>query len=64
MLTDADKAGIRFAVPRKDLVDILLSERLKRAELVRADSVMGAFELLQAGKAEVCALPLPNLVQY
>ena len=64
MLTDADKAGIRIAVPRGDLVDILLSEKLRRAELVRADTVMGAFDLLQAGKAEVCALPLPNLVQY
>ena len=28
--TDADKAGIRIAVPRGDLVDNLLSERLKR----------------------------------
>ena len=62
--TDADKAGIRIAVPRGDLVDILLSERLKRAEVVRADTVIGAFDLLQAGKAEVCALPLPNLLQY
>ena len=63
-LADADKAGIRIAVPRGDLVDILLSGRLKRAELVRADTVPGAFDLLQAGKAEVCALPLPNLLQY
>jgi polar amino acid transport system substrate-binding protein len=63
-LTDADTAGIRIAVPRGDLVDILLSERLKEAELVRADTVVGAFDLLQAGKAEVCALPLPSLLQY
>ena len=62
--TDADKPGIRIAVPRGDLVDILLSEKLRRADLVRADTVMGAFDLLQAGKAEVCALPLPNLLQY
>jgi len=61
---DADKPGIRIAVPRGDLVDILLSERLKRAELVRADTVIGAFDLLRAGKAEVCAMPLPNLLQY
>lgn len=63
-LADADKAGVRIAVPRGDLVDILLRDRLKQAELVRADTVVGAFDLLQAGKAEVCALPLPNLLQY
>ena len=63
-VADVDRPGIRIAVPRGDLVDILLSEKLKRAELVRADTVMGAFDLLQAGKAEVCALPLPNLLQY
>ena len=63
-LTDADKAGTRIAVPRGDLVDILLSEKLKRAELIRADTVVGAFELLKAGKADVCASPLPNLLQY
>ena len=56
--------GIRIAVPRGDLVDVLLSKRLKQAELVRADTVVGAFELLQTGKADVCALPLPNLIQY
>ena len=63
-LTDADKVGVRIAVPRGDLVDILLKGRLKQAELVRADTVVGAFDLLKAGKAEVCALPLPNLLQY
>jgi polar amino acid transport system substrate-binding protein len=63
-LSDVDAAGIRIAVPRGDLVDIVLGEKLQQAELVRADTVMGAFDLLQIGGAEVCALPLPNLVQY
>jgi polar amino acid transport system substrate-binding protein len=63
-LADADKTGTRIAVPRDDLVDVPLSNRLKQAELVRADTVVGAFELLQTGKADVCALPLPNLIQY
>ena len=63
-IADADKTGTRIAVPRGDLVDVLLSKRLKQAELVRADTVVGAFELLQTGKADVCALPLPNLIQY
>lgn len=63
-IADADRAGVRIAVPRGDLVDLLLSRQLKRAELVRADSVIGAFELLRAGQAEVSALPRPNLLQY
>jgi hypothetical protein len=63
-IADADKTGTRIAVPRGDLVDVLLSKRLKQAELVRADTVVGAFELLQTGNADVCALPLPNLIQY
>jgi polar amino acid transport system substrate-binding protein len=63
-IADADTTGTRIAVPRGDIVDVLLSKRLKQAELVRADTVVGAFELLQTGKAEVCALPLPNLIQY
>ena len=62
-MADADTTGTRIAVPRGDLVDVLLSKRLKQAELVRADTVVGAFELLQTGKADVCALPSkPNPV--
>ena len=63
-MADADKPGTRIAVPRGDLVDVLLSKRLKQAELARADTVLGAFELLQTEKTDVCALPLPNLIQY
>jgi polar amino acid transport system substrate-binding protein len=62
--SDVDIAGIRIAVPRGDLVDIILSEKMQQAELVRADTVVGAFDLLQIGEADVCALPLPNLLQY
>ena len=63
-IADADRAGARIAVPRGDLVDLLLSRQLKRAELVRVDSVIGTFELLRAGQADVSALPRPNLLQY
>ena len=62
-IADADKEGIRIAVPRGDLVDILQTKMLKHAELVRADTVIGAFELLRTGQADICALPLPNLLQ-
>jgi polar amino acid transport system substrate-binding protein len=60
---DADKPGVRIAVPRNDLVDILLSRMLKQATLVRADTVAAAFELVRNGQADVCAEPRPNLLQ-
>jgi len=63
-IADADRAGVRIAVPRGDLVDLLLSRQFKQAELVRADTVIGTFELLRAGHADVSALPRPNLLQY
>ena len=62
-IPDADKPGIRIAVPRNDLVDILLGRILKQAQLVRADTVAGAFDLLRSGQADVCAEPRPNLVE-
>jgi polar amino acid transport system substrate-binding protein len=63
-VAEADRAGIRIGVPRGDLVDIMLTRQLKRAELVRTDTVFGAFELLQAGRVDVSALPRPNLLQW
>ncbi len=62
-IADADTPGIRIAVPRGDLVDILLSGSLKQATLVRAETVAGAFELVRSGQADVCAEPRPNLLQ-
>jgi polar amino acid transport system substrate-binding protein len=62
-VADADKRGVRIAVPRNDLVDILLTRMLKQATLVRADTVAGAFELVRTGQADVCAEPRPNLIQ-
>jgi polar amino acid transport system substrate-binding protein len=63
-IADGDQPGVRIAVPRGDLVDILLSRMVKRAELVRADTVNGVFDLFKAGQADVCALPRPNLLLY
>lgn len=62
-IPDADKPGARIAVPRNDLVDILLRRLLKQAQLVQADTVAGAFDLLCSGQADVCAEPRPNLVK-
>jgi polar amino acid transport system substrate-binding protein len=63
-IAEGDRAGVRIAVPRGDLVDILLTRQLKQAELLRADTVIGAFELLQSGRADVSALPRTNLLQW
>jgi polar amino acid transport system substrate-binding protein len=62
-VADADKARVRIAVPRGDLVDIILSRMLNQAELVRAETVANVFEIFKAGNADVCALPRPNLLQ-
>jgi polar amino acid transport system substrate-binding protein len=61
---EGDRGGVRIAVPRGDLVDILLTRQLKQAELIRADTVIGAFEALRSGQADVSALPRPNLLQW
>ena len=63
-IVNGDQPGVRIAVPRGDLVDILLSRMIKRAALVRADTVSGVFDLFKAGQAEICALPRPNLLLY
>jgi polar amino acid transport system substrate-binding protein len=61
---EADRSGVRIGVPRGDLADILLTRQLQQAELVRAETVIGAFELLQAGQVDVAALPRPNLLRW
>jgi polar amino acid transport system substrate-binding protein len=62
-IADADRPGVRIAVPRGDLVDILLGRLLKQASLVRSDTVAGALDLVRSGSADVCAEPRPNLLQ-
>jgi polar amino acid transport system substrate-binding protein len=60
---DVDRPGIRIAVPRGDISDLRLSRTLKRAELLRADTVPAAFELARTGKANVLAGIRPNMLQ-
>lgn len=52
---DADQSGNRIAVPRKDASDLYLSKILKQAELVRADSLAGALDLVRTGQADAYA---------
>jgi polar amino acid transport system substrate-binding protein len=62
-VADADQPGMRIAVPRGDISDLRLSRMLKRAELVRADIVGGAFDLLRAGQANIRAGVRPVLLE-
>ena len=59
--SDVDKAGIRIGVLEKAGADILLSQTLKNALLVRAKSVPDLYALLDAGKADVISASTPTL---
>jgi len=61
-VADADQAGVRIAVPRGDISDLRLSRTLKRAELVRANTIAAMVDLLRAGQADVCAGTRPGLL--
>lgn len=59
---DADQLGTRVAVPRGDTSDLVLTRTLKRAELIRTESVAAAVEVLRSGGASAMALNRPTLV--
>jgi polar amino acid transport system substrate-binding protein len=59
---DADQQGIRIAVARGDTSDLYLTRVLKRAELVRTDSIAAAVELLRTGAVNAVALNRPSLI--
>ncbi len=63
-IADADQPGLRIAVVRNSVEEFALARVLKRAELIRAETVGAGFELLSAGKADVLAAPGPSLPQY
>ncbi len=52
---DADRPGIRIAVPSRSAPDLFLSSRLKQASLVRGETEAAAFELLRTGQADAFA---------
>ena len=62
-VTDADQPGVRIAVTRKSVEEIVLSSMLKRAELRGIDTVSAGFDLLLAGNVDVLAAPRPALLQ-
>ena len=61
-VADADQPGIRIAAARGDTSDLVLTRALKRAELVRTDSIAAAVELLRTGGAHAIALNRPSLI--
>jgi polar amino acid transport system substrate-binding protein len=61
-VADADQPGIRIAVERGGAGDIRLSRILKRAELIRTDTVAAGLDLLRAGQVEVRAGVRPGLL--
>jgi polar amino acid transport system substrate-binding protein len=61
-VADADHPGIRIAVARGDTSDLYLTRVLKRAELVRTDSIAAAVELLRTGGVNAVALNRPSLI--
>ena len=61
-VVDADQSGVRIAVARNDTSDLYLTRVLKRAELVRTDSIAAAVELLRTGDVHAVALNRPSLM--
>ena len=61
-VADADQPAVRIAVARGDTSDLVLTRALKRAELVRLDSIAAAVELLRTGGAHAVALNRPSLI--
>jgi polar amino acid transport system substrate-binding protein len=63
-VTDADRPGIRIAVARKSVEEIVLSRFLKQAELRGVDTISAGIDLLRTRNAEVLATPRPALLQF
>jgi len=61
-VADADQPGIRIAAARGDASDLALTRTIKRAELVRTDSIAAAAELLRTGTVTAVALNRPSLI--
>lgn len=62
-IVDADQPGVRIAVARKGVEEIVLSRMIKRAELRGVETISAGFELLRAGNVDVLAAPRPALLQ-
>ena len=61
-VADTDQPGVRIAVERGGAGDISLTRMLKRADLVRTDTIAAGFDLLSAGQVNVRAGVRPALL--
>jgi len=61
-VADADQSAVRIGVARGDTSDLQLTRVLKRAELVRTESIAAALELLRTGGVNAIALNRPSLI--
>lgn len=62
-IADADQPGVRIAVARKGVEEIVLSRTIKRAELRGVETISAGFDLLRTGNVDVLAAPRPALLQ-
>ena len=63
-ISDVDQAGVRVSVQRGGTNDIYLTGALKQAQLIRADTTPGAFELLRTGQVDAMVGDVPPLLQF
>jgi polar amino acid transport system substrate-binding protein len=63
-IAEADQPGIRIAVTRKSVEEIVLTKMVRRAELQSVDTIPVGVELLRAGNADALALPRPAALQF
>jgi polar amino acid transport system substrate-binding protein len=61
---DADQSGIRIAVVRAHASTLALSRIVQHAELVQAESLDAALDLLRSGKVHLVASARHDLVKY
>ena len=61
-IDQVDRAGVRIAVTARAAYDLWLARNIRQAELVRADSLDGAFELFVREKLDVLAGLRPRLL--
>ena len=62
-IADADQPGVRIAVTRKSVEEIVLTKTLKRAELRSVETIPDGLELLRSGNADALAVPRPAALQ-
>jgi len=63
-VSDADQPGVRIAVTRRSVEEIVLSRMLNRAELQSVDTIPAGFERLRTGNADALAVPRPAALQF